>query len=309
MLIVVALGGNALLRRGEKPSAEAQRRNVATAVAALAPIARAHDMVISHGNGPQVGLLALQSQACGNVPAYPLDVLGAESEGMIGYVIEQELGNVMPDRAIATLLTQVVVDPADPAFVRPTKPIGPVYRPDEGARLARARGWHLVPDGGGLRRAVPSPEPIRILEIATIRLLLQAGVIVVCAGGGGIPVAVSPAGRVVGVEAVIDKDLTAALLGADLRADALLMLTDVQAVHADWGTANARPIRSASPEAIGALSFAAGTMAPKVEAARRFVTRTGGRAVIGAIGDATRLLEGSAGTTIRANAGGPHWWR
>jgi carbamate kinase len=309
MLVVVALGGNALLRRGEAPTAEAQRRNVALAAASLAPVAHEHDVVICHGNGPQVGLLALQAQAYAEIPPYPLDVLDAESEGMIGYVIEQELGNQLPERKIATLLTQVVVDSDDPAFANPSKPIGPVYRPEDGSRLARDRGWRMVSDGAGLRRAVPSPEPKRILEMATIRLLLAARVIVVCAGGGGIPVTVSPAGRVAGVEAVIDKDLTAALLGSELGAGALLILTDVDAVYTDWGTPRARPLRAASPDAIGACRFAAGSMAPKIAAARRFVTGTGGRAMIGALGDAARVLAGAAGTTIRADAGGLEWYR
>jgi len=296
MLVVAALGGNALLRRGQRPDAATQRANLATAAAALAEIAHEHRLVVTHGNGPQVGLLALQAAAYRDGAPAPLDVLGAETEGMIGYLIEQALATRLPDRRFATLLTQVEIDRADPAFQLPTKPIGPVYDRATAARLT-ARGWTVAPDGDAFRRVVASPEPRRILELATIRLLVEAGVTVVCCGGGGIPVALDPDGAIRGVEAVIDKDLAAALLARALGADALLLLTDVAAVFADWPAA-AQPIRRATPATLRAQAFAAGSMGPKVEAACRFAEATGRPACIGALGDAAALLGGRAGTRI-----------
>jgi len=301
MRVVAALGGNALLRRGEAPTLATQRRNLAAAAEALAGIARDHALVLTHGNGPQIGLLALQAMAAADAAgpeAPPLDVLGAESEGLIGYLIERELRPHLPGRAIATLLTQTEIDPADPAFAAPSKPIGPVLAPAVARRLAAARGWSLAPDGDGLRRVVPAPEPRRILEIDALRLLVEQGVTVVCAGGGGIPVAVGPAGEVRGVEAVIDKDLAAALLAVELEADALLLLTDVPAVLRDWGTDTAAPIARATPAALRRIAFAPGSMAPKVEAACRFVEATGAVAAIGALDAADALLRGDAGTIV-----------
>ena len=248
MRVVVALGGNALLRRGEPLDAAVQRRNVERAVAAIAAIAGDHHVVVTHGNGPQIGLLALQAEAYAGAQPYPLDMLGAESEGMIGYLIEQELINVLPGHPVATLLTQVEVDPRDPAFKAPTKPIGPVYAAHEAERLAAERGWTIARDGAYFRRVVPSPCPRRILELATIRLLVEAGVLVVCAGGGGIPVTVQD-GAVRGIEGVIDKDAAAALLAESIEADALLLLTDVDAVYVDWGRPEARPIGRTTPAA------------------------------------------------------------
>ena len=294
--LVVALGGNALLQRGEPPTAEVQRAHAAEAMAAVAQLARAHDVVLTHGNGPQVGLLALQASAYAAVPAYPLDVLGAESEGMIGYVLEQELRRQLPDRATATLLTQIVVDPDDAAFRHPTKFIGPVYPEAEARRLAAERGWWIAPDGPHFRRVVPSPEPQAILELPAIRILVEAGALVVCAGGGGIPVSTN--GTLHGVEAVIDKDLAAELLARSLEADVLLMLTDVAAVMRDWGTDEAQPIRRIAASELRTLDFAAGSMGPKVEAACRFVEATGGRAAIGALEDAAAIVAGEAGTTV-----------
>lgn len=299
MLIVLALGGNALLRRGQPLEADIQRRNLLTAVTqALAPVARRHQVVVTHGNGPQIGLLALQAAAYKDVAPYPLDVLGAESEGMIGYLIEQTLAGELPGREFATLLTQVEVDPADQAFAKPTKPIGPVYTADESRRLAVRTTWTLVRDGGGFRRAVASPEPRRIREINVIRQLVKAGVIVICAGGGGIPVVAGADGTLRGIEAVIDKDLSAALLAEALDADVLLLLTDVPAVWTRWPMPEGEPIRNTTAAELRALRFDPGSMGPKVEAACRFVEKTGRVAAIGAINEAERILAGSAGTTV-----------
>jgi carbamate kinase len=299
--LVVALGGNALLRRGEPMTAEIQRHHAGEAMAAVAELAASHDVVLTHGNGPQVGLLALQALAYPDVPAYPLDVLGAESEGMIGYVLEQELGNRLPGRAAVTILTQVVVDPEDPAFQNPTKPIGPVYTEEQARRLEAERGWSIARDGGHFRRVVPSPQPIRIVELSAIRMLVEAGAIVVCTGGGGIPVTMNGAGSLRGVEAVIDKDLAGELLARSLDADFLLMLTDVPAVMRDWGTAEQRPITRATPAELRAMRFASGSIGPKVDAACRFVERTGHPAAIGALEDASRIVAGEAGTLVVAD--------
>ncbi|MFA5122862.1 carbamate kinase [Zavarzinia sp.] len=302
MRVVAALGGNALLKRGEPLSAANQLANVRRAAAALAPLAAAgHQLVVTHGNGPQVGLLALQSAAGPAEGAQPLDVLDAESEGMIGYLIERELGNALgPGAQVATLLTQVRVDPADPAFAKPTKPIGPVYT----EAAARALGLPVAADGKGWRRVVASPKPVEIVEAAVIARLVDAGITVVCTGGGGIPVARGADGRLDGIEAVVDKDLASALLARSLKADALLMLTDVAAVSLDWGTPRAREIARAHPDALAGLGFAAGSMGPKVEAAIGFARASGGRAAIGRLEDAAGLLDGSAGTTIDATAPG-----
>jgi carbamate kinase len=300
MLVVAALGGNALLRRGQPADAGTQRANIAGAVRALADLARQHDVVVAHGNGPQVGLLALQGEAYHGVTPYPLDVIGAESEGMIGYLLDQELVNALPGREVATLLTQVIVDAEDPAFARPEKFIGPVYERTDAERLAAERGWTVAPDGRFWRRVVPSPEPRSIVDLQTIRLLVRAGVMVVCVGGGGIPVIVDRDGRLRGVEAVIDKDRAAALLAEGLGADALLMLTDVPAVEVGYGTAGARALHDVCAADLRGLSFAAGSMGPKVDAACRFAERTGGLAGIGALADASAILRGERGTRVRA---------
>jgi carbamate kinase len=306
--VVVALGGNALLRRGQALSADNQRENARAACKALAPVALEHELVVSHGNGPQVGLLALQGSAYTAVDTYPLDVLGAQTEGMIGYMLEQELGNELPlERHLATLLTMIEVDPDDPAFGDPTKPIGPLYDAAEAARLEREKGWAFMADGDSMRRAVPSPAPKRIFGIHVIRALLEQGVIVICAGGGGIPTAYAdePAapGRLLrGVEAVIDKDLASALLAIEIGADALAIVTDVDAVYADWGTADQRAIRSATPAALAASEFAQGSMGPKVRAACWFAERSGGFAAIGSIDDTRALLRGEAGTRVALDA-------
>jgi carbamate kinase len=310
MRVVVALGGNALLRRGEPLTAENQRANARVACKALAPMALEHELVISHGNGPQVGLLALQGSAYTEVDPYPLDLLGAQTEGMIGYLIQQELGNELAfDKRLASLLTLIEVDPADPAFQDPTKPIGPIYEKAEAERLAAAKGWQFKPDGESFRRVVPSPLPQRIFGIEPVEWLLEHGAVVICAGGGGIPVMYTnepaTAGRqLVGIEAVIDKDLASALLARDLHADALLIVTDVDAVYADWGTPDQRAISRATPDALLETEFAAGSMGPKVRAACSFVEETGGLAAIGSIADAAALLRGEAGTTVTLEAAG-----
>jgi carbamate kinase len=304
MLVVLALGGNALLRRGQPLDAEVQRRNLLDAVAkAVAPIARKHRLVITHGNGPQIGLLALQAAAYKDVRPYPLDVLGAESEGMIGYLIEQALSNELPHREIATLLTQVEVDNSDPAFARLSKPIGPVYGEAEARQLAARTSWTFVPDGSGFRRAVPSPAPRRIREINVIKLLVRSGMVVICAGGGGIPVVTTADGALRGVEAVIDKDLSSALLAEEIGADALLLLTDVPAVWTKWPMPAGRPIGRTTPGELRTFVFDPGSMAPKVEAACRFAERTGHTAAIGAIDQAEVILAGKAGTIVAVSQG------
>jgi len=301
MRIVVALGGNALLKRGEPMTAEAQRANIKVAAQALAPIASQHQLVVSHGNGPQVGLLALQGAAYKPDEAYPLDVLGAETEGMIGYMVEQELGNLLPfEVPFATILTMVEVDPADPAFANPTKFVGPVYDKAEADGIAAERGWTFKQDGTKWRRVVPSPLPRRIFEIRPVRWLIERGTVVICAGGGGIPTMYAPGAdrKLVGVEAVIDKDLCSELLARELGADMLVMLTDADAVFADWGSPQQRAIRRVSPGALAAMSFAAGSMGPKVDAACRFARLAGKPAAIGALADLALIIDGKAGTTV-----------
>lgn len=308
MRVVIALGGNALLRRGQPMSERNQRENVKSAARSLAQVAREYQVVITHGNGPQVGLLALQSAAYRDVEPYPLDVLGAQSEGMIGYLIEQELGNLLPyAQPIATLLTQIEVDPHDPAFEKPSKPIGPIYTREEAERLSQERGWAIAPDNDHFRRVVPSPVPKHIFELNVIEFLVGAGVIVICAGGGGIPTVYRPDGSLAGVEAVIDKDRAGALLARELQADAYLMLTDVKAVFENWGKPEARAIRRASPDALAKFSFASGSMGPKVEAACEFVRETGGMAAIGALEDAAALLREEAGTIVTDRVDGIKW--
>ncbi|MEU8583013.1 carbamate kinase [Streptomyces abikoensis] len=299
MRVVVALGGNALLRRGDRPDATVQHANVKAAVTALAPLAHWHQLVITHGNGPQVGLLALQSAADHTLTSpYPFDVLGAETQGMIGYWLLQSLQNALPGRQVCALLNQTLVSAADPAFDHPTKFVGPVYEREEAERLAVERGWTVRRDGDHWRRVVPSPDPQRVVETRLIRLLLTSGAVAVCAGGGGVPVIRDEAGRLTGVEAVVDKDLTAALLAEALDADALLLLTDVPEVVRGYGTPHAEPIRHTTPGRLRAEEFPAGSMGPKVEAVCRFVELTGGMAAIGSLQDAAALLAGTAGTVV-----------
>lgn len=299
MRIVIALGGNALLRRGEPLTAENQRENVRTACAQIARIAPGNELVVAHGNGPQVGLLALQGAAYKEVPGYPLDVLGAETEGMIGYIIEQELGNMLPfEMPFATLLTQVEVDPNDPAFSQPSKPIGPIYSREEAERMAREKGWTIAADGDRFRRVVPSPRPKRIFEIRPIRWLLEKGSVVICAGGGGIPTVYDQNGRLRGIEAVIDKDLCSALLAEQLEADLLVIATDVDGTYQDWGTPQQRRIDQAHPDELERIGFAAGSMGPKVQAACEFARNTGKVAVIGSLGEIDAIVRGRAGTRV-----------
>jgi carbamate kinase len=304
MKIVVALGGNALLERGEQPDSNIQEWHVTRAVSALAPLLVQHQLIITHGNGPQVGVLALESASD---PAlshpYPFDVLGAQTQGMIGYWLVQALHNAAPGKPAACLICRTVVQADDPAFADPAKFVGPVYDEASARRLATERGWDVRQDGPAWRRVVPSPEPAELVELDTIRLLAGSGVIVVCAGGGGIPVINDGAGGLRGVEAVVDKDLTAALLAQALGADALLLLTDVEAVLEGYGTPQARPIHRATARQLRARPFPAGSMGPKVEAACRFTETTGGTAAIGRLGDACALLDGNAGTIISAAEG------
>ena len=302
--VVVALGGNALLQRGQEMTAANQRANARIAAQALAPLCAGNEVVITHGNGPQVGLLALQEIAWPGEDA-PLDVLGAETEGMIGYMIEQELGNVLPvETPIATLLTMVEVDPDDPAFADPTKFIGKVYDEAEAKAEAAAKGWVVKPDGAHWRRVVPSPLPKRIFQLKPIRWLLEQGTVVIAAGGGGIPTMYEPGTRrLVGVECVIDKDRATALLAKEIGATVFVCATDADAVCLDWGKPGQRAIRAATPDALDAFDFPAGSMGPKVEAAQDFARSTGGRAIICALADIPAALAGEKGTTIALDAG------
>ena len=301
MRVVVALGGNAILKRGEPMTAENPRSNILAAAPSLAAVAKRHQLVLSHGNGPQVGLLALQAAAYEEVDPYPLDVLGAQTEGMIGYVLEQELGNVMPsDASLATILTMVQVDPADPAFENPTKFVGPIYTQAEADRLAADKGWAFKQDGDSWRRVVASPQPVHIFEIWPIRWLLDHGVVLICAGGGGVPTMFRPGAEttLVGVEAVIDKDLASELLARQVHADLFVMATDVDAVYADWGTPQQRALGRVSAAELRAGEFPAGSMGPKVEAACRFVEATGGRAAIGSLDHIQQIVDGEMGTQV-----------
>jgi carbamate kinase len=301
MRIVVALGGNALLKRGEPMTHDAQRANIQVAARALAPVAKKHQLVMAHGNGPQVGLLALQASAYKDVEAYPLDVLGAQTEGMIGYMIEQEMGNLLPFKVpFATLLTMVEVDPKDPAFQNPTKFVGPVYEEEEANKLKQEKGWVFKLDGAKWRRVVPSPLPKRIFEIRPIKWLLEHGTIVICAGGGGIPTMYDPAKKrwLTGIEAVIDKDLASELLAEEVEADLFVIATDVKGVFLDWGKPEQRMLTKITPGELKDHPFPAGSMGPKVAAAVQFVEKTGKRAAIGSLEDIEEIVAGKAGTNV-----------
>ena len=304
MRVVVALGGNALQKRGEKMTVENQRANVKVACEALAPVALEHELVVSHGNGPQVGLLALQAASYGEEESYPFDVLGAQTEGMIGYFIEQELGNLLPfEKPLATILTMTEVSADDPAFKDPTKFVGPVYDQETAERLAKEKDWVVRQDGDYWRRVVASPLPQRIFEIRPIKWMLDQGAVVVCTGGGGIPTMYEPGTRhLIGVEAVIDKDRSSAVLAKDLDADSLIIATDAPAVFVGWGTPEQKAIATAHPDALSAMNFAAGSMGPKVEAACEFARGApGASAVIGALPDLPAILKGEAGTRINTD--------
>ena len=299
MRLVIALGGNALLRRGQPLTADNQLENIRRAAAQLARVASGNALVLTHGNGPQVGLLALQSAAYTAVEAYPLDVLGAQTDGMIGYLLEQELANLLPSRTVTTLLTRVEVDPKDPAFAKPTKPIGPVYTQEEATRVAAEKNWVMAPDGKSFRRVVASPQPLRVLGLDPIRWLLEKGALVIAAGGGGIPVVRGADGHSLqGVEAVIDKDLCSGVLAHELKADCLVIATDVAAVFVDWGQPQQRALGSVSPKTLAGMTFPAGSMGPKIDAACRFVQASGRRAVIGSLDQIEAMLSGNAGTQI-----------
>jgi carbamate kinase len=298
MLVVIAIGGKGLLGGEKGLEADAHRAGARAVVDAIAGVARQHNVVVTHGSAPQVGLLAYQSALSRQVNAYPLDIVEAETEGFLGYILQQALQNELRDREVVTVLTQVQVDPDSAGYGRRRKLVGPVLAPVDAERMGRDRGWVLEADGGGFRRSVPSPEPLAIVELRTIDLLASAGTIVVCAGGGGIPVRCDAGGTLHGVEAVIDKDRSAALLASLLHADLLLYLTDVPAVSSDWGSAFARPIGRVTPTELAGHPFDVATIGPKVESACRFVRLTGKRAAIGAVGEAGALCDGRAGTQI-----------
>lgn len=305
MRVVVALGGNALARRGEPMTAGLLRENARSACRALAELAKDNELVVTHGNGPQVGLLALQNLSYEEVAAYPLDILGAETQGMIGYVIQQELGNALAgSRPIAGVVTTTVVDENDPAFDHPTKFIGPTYTAGDVAEVAAEYRWTIGKDGDNYRRVVPSPQPIHIIQSDAVKLLLDSNYVVVAVGGGGVPVKTDAAGeQEFGVQAVIDKDLASATLAAEIGADTLIILTDADFVSQDWGTPQQKNILTASVEAISKLPFAEGSMKPKVDAAIR-VAEAGGRALIGPLDRLPELLARRVGTEITAHVDG-----
>lgn len=302
MRLVIAIGGNALLKRGEPLSAANQTRNMSMSAVGLAQICAGHEVAVVHGNGPQVGLLALEASLYKEVPPYPFDILGAESQGMIGYVIAQAMRAALPEREIAALVTQTLVDKNDPAFKRPTKPIGPLYSEVEMAAMSPPPDWHFAADGPQIRRVVPSPKPIKIIELAAIKRLVESGVLTICCGGGGIPVIqndiAGSVSAIKGVEAVIDKDLAAALLAIKLEADRLIILTDVDGIYADWNQPSQKLIRSTTVSELQATDFSPGSMGPKVEAACRFVAETGRQVSIGNLQSAFPVMLGAAGTVV-----------
>ncbi|MEV4255767.1 carbamate kinase [Spirillospora sp. NPDC049652] len=306
MRVVVALGGNALMQRGDKPDAEIQRANVQTAVKSLAPLAERHELIITHGNGPQVGVLSLESISDPNLTRpYPLDTIGAETQGMIGYWMLQALQNALPGRQVLSMVNQTLVSAVDPAFENPTKFVGQVYTRDEADKFASEYGWTVRPDGEYWRRVVPSPQPQRVIETRLIRQAVRTGTVVVCAGGGGIPVIRNDVGQLEGVEAVIDKDLTAAMLAETLEADAFLILTDVPNVVRGFGTPDAEPITHTTPFELRSEDFPAGSMGPKIDAVCGFVEKTGDMAAIGKLDQCLEILDGTAGTIVTPNATWP----
>ena len=307
MRIVVALGGNALLERNQTPSASTQIANVHSAAIQLAALAEHHELVITHGNGPQIGVLALQSANDERLTTpYPFDTLGAQTQGMIGYWLLQAMQNALPGRHVASMINQTLVLAGDPALTDPTKFIGEVYSKDQAQTLAAQYGWTVKPDGDYYRRVIGSPTPQRVIETRLIRTLLQTGAIVICAGGGGIPVIRNHTGKLQGIEAVIDKDLTAAVLAEHLEADALLILTDTNGVYTDYNTPQQQHISRATPTTLRKLNLPSGSMGPKVEAACRFVELTGDTAAIGPLHHAADILNGTTGTIITPTGTYPH---
>jgi len=298
MLIVVALGGNALLQRGQPQGEENLVKNVEIAIKSIASLAKEHTVILCHGNGPQVGLLALQADAYKDVKPYGLDILCAESQGMIGYLLQKGFYNELNNKLVTTVLTQVIVDADDIAFKQPTKPIGPVYTKEQADEYKKEKNWHFALDNDSFRRVVPSPKPLEIIELPLIQLLSKSRALVICAGGGGISVARDNKGSLVGIESIIDKDLTAAKMAEGLNADALVILTDVDGVYKEWGKPNSALIRSITIRELEQMSFAAGSMAPKIEAACNFIKATNKRVMIGSLRDAPKLLSGEKGTTI-----------
>ncbi|MEV4244447.1 carbamate kinase [Streptosporangium canum] len=306
MRVLVALGGNALLRRAQRPDADVQQENLRDAVTSLASLAERHELIITHGNGPQVGVLALESAKDANLTRpYQLDTIVAETQGMIGYWMLQALQNALPGRQVAAMVTQTLVSAVDPAFDDPTKFVGEVYDRQEAEKLAREYGWTVKPDGQYWRRVVPSPAPQRVVETRLIRRLVRDHVLTICAGGGGVPVIRNEKGQLQGVEAVIDKDLTGSVLAEALEADVFMMLTDVPRVARNFGTPQQEDIAHTTPHQLRAEEFPAGSMGPKVEAACRFVETTGDMAAIGKLDEAERILEGKGGTIVTPNATWP----
>lgn len=307
MRVLIALGGNALLKRSEALSAANQLANIRRAAVQLARIAAKHEVILTHGNGPQVGLLALQAAAYVEVEPYPLDVLGAESQGMVGYLLEQELSNLLePSRPVVSLITRVEVDASDIAFAQPTKPIGPMYSEAEARSIALEKNWQVSADGPldkrGFRRVVASPKPLRVLNLEAITTLMNAGAVVIAAGGGGIPVVRTASTQALsGVEAVIDKDLTAGMLAAALQVDCLLIATDVESVFLNWGEPAQSKVGHTTPEFLEQHLFAAGSMGPKVKTVCEFVRANAKRAVIGSLDQIEAMLAGNAGTQVVAN--------
>lgn len=304
MKILMALGGNALLQRGQPLEADIQMKNSIHAAKILKGIAKKHQIVLCHGNGPQVGLLSLISHSYKDTAPYPLDVLVAETQGMIGYMLQNALFNEGVVNVV-TLLTQVKVDTKDPAFLTPTKPIGPVYDKETALKLAHEKGWEIAPDGKYYRRVVPSPLPKDIVEFKAAQKLIDAGYLVIFCGGGGIPVAEDEkTGFLVGQEAVIDKDRASSLAAQELQMDMFIILTDVDAIYVDWGTKNQKAIKAISPAELKKMNFASGSMGPKVEAACDFVIKTGKAAVIGDLFQGDALLHGTSGTLIKNDVSG-----
>ena len=308
MRIVVALGGNALLKRGEPMTAQNQSANIRLAAEQLAKVKPKNELIISHGNGPQVGLLALQHAAYyaqdSKIEPYPLDVLVSQTVGMIGYMLQQELTNLLPATPTQTLVTQVIVDEHDPAFSKPSKPIGQVYTQAEAEKLAAEKGWTVMPDGQYYRRAVPSPKPQDVTGINAVKTLLAQDHIVICGGGGGVPCVKNAQGQLTGVEAVVDKDLATAVIANHLDADLFIIATDVNATCVNFQKEGERKIAKANPAALEALSaeFAAGSMGPKVQAVINFVKATGKDAAIGSLADIEDIVAGNAGTRVSLSA-------